>query len=45
VLQLEHMAYLNWVGLLSVAKSKEWSKKIREDITTLHKQGTGYKKI
>jgi len=28
-----------------MAKSKEWSKKLGEDILTLHKQGTGYKKV
>ena len=28
-----------------MAKSKEWSKKFREEIIVLHKQGKGYKKI
>ncbi|MBN3303392.1 PPARD protein, partial [Amia calva] len=28
-----------------MAKSKEWSKKLREEIIALHKQRTGYKKI
>jgi len=28
-----------------MAKSKEWSKKLREHFIAFHKQGTGYKKI
>ena len=28
-----------------MAKSKEWSQKLREEIIALHKQGTGYQKI
>ena len=29
----------------NMAKSREWSQKLREEIIALHKQGNGYKKI